>query len=915
MSSITYDGNGLVIDGEHKILYGGEFHYFRTHSSKWEDRLRKMARGGCNLVTTYIPWNWHEKEEGRLKWDGEQDLGRFLELCKKHNLYVIVKPGPYICAEWDFGGYPHWIYGKNLRLRVGEEKYLNLTRTWFNHVADVIRPHLVTNGGSIVMVQVENEYDHLIKIMPEVYGGVKEAREYILKLLGFIRDAGIDVPVYSNDGSCIFGTEIINTNTYYPNIPGLVMWVFDFFDEQMIETRENQPDKPLAIMEAQGGWFSRYGTPCYYLPLNAFEAVVKSIGIHAPSILNFYMYTGGSNFPYWGSAGDGIGLTTSYDFVGAPVSEWGELRERYAYARIWSYWLNSFPGFTLNGRPGGEATFLGGSEGVACLYADGARENKDFQDTYMYLRKALRRSEDFSAILLRNLEDEDLSTNVRFESEVLGREITVVSDGKLTLENKSALFLPIDVRISGDLQIAYSTSELVLRKQLGDTNYLVFRGSKGVPGEMRLVAAARPEILAGEVAVRETDSGAILNYAHSGRTIFRVGSVMIVILENAESLKLWMEDNLLMLTDFYHLCGVRDDGGRTTLDLLVKGGGRQRTLLWRERGVKKISLDGANVPFRTDPATSAVTFTTDIGDVTGNRAEFTGNWKYMTDTDEIREDYDDSSWDTIPADVALERAGYYEHGFYWYRADFDVPEGATDLRIDFKTNGLDRHLIYVNGEFISVRTGDYWHKIDHVARPGRNTLAVQYANEFHTKAHPNEGPIQKESGLFNPVTLKGTLDGKEFERPFKQYKIRYGLGGDLKGYFDPDLDDSQWMDAPPSPKYIIRQEAGPFTWLRRHFSYTRRGEGEAPLMLRFHDLKERCLVFINGVAVARHESCGPQFEYYIPDHILKADNVLAMYIEGPGYHYRRSMGYRPAYFEDPEFDFFFQARKMTLTIE
>ena len=99
MGTISYDANGLIINGEHKVLLGGEFHYFRTHSSMWEDRIRKMAQGGIHVVTTYIPWNWHEDEEGNLKWDGEQDLGHFLELCEKHGLYTIVKPGPYICAE------------------------------------------------------------------------------------------------------------------------------------------------------------------------------------------------------------------------------------------------------------------------------------------------------------------------------------------------------------------------------------------------------------------------------------------------------------------------------------------------------------------------------------------------------------------------------------------------------------------------------------------------------------------------------------------------------------------------------------------------------------------------------------------------------------------------------------------------
>lgn len=126
--AVSYDAHGFILHGRREVLIGGEFHYFRTPHQLWEDRLIKMARYGANLVTTYIPWNWHEPREGQERWSGDCDLDLFLRLCARHGLYVIVKPGPYCCAEWDFGGHPDWLLSKNIPLRVLNDAYLEYVR-------------------------------------------------------------------------------------------------------------------------------------------------------------------------------------------------------------------------------------------------------------------------------------------------------------------------------------------------------------------------------------------------------------------------------------------------------------------------------------------------------------------------------------------------------------------------------------------------------------------------------------------------------------------------------------------------------------------------------------------------------------------------------------------------------------------
>jgi len=128
---IEYDARSFIVRGKRELLVGGEFHYFRTPRELWEDRIIKMKRSGANLVTTYIAWNWHEPVEGKQRWSGDQDLAHFLELCTKHGMFIAVKPGPYICAEWDFGGHPDWLLSKKIPLRVLDNRYLKYVEKWY----------------------------------------------------------------------------------------------------------------------------------------------------------------------------------------------------------------------------------------------------------------------------------------------------------------------------------------------------------------------------------------------------------------------------------------------------------------------------------------------------------------------------------------------------------------------------------------------------------------------------------------------------------------------------------------------------------------------------------------------------------------------------------------------------------------
>lgn len=153
MSEFTVGDTDFLLDGRPVRLLSGALHYFRVREEQWAHRLGMLRAMGLNCVETYVPWNLHEPRSGSFR--DVQQLGRFLDAVREAGLWAIVRPGPYICAEWENGGLPHWLTGK---LRTRDEEYLGQVRHWFHHLLHEIVPRQIDRGGPVLMVQVENEY-------------------------------------------------------------------------------------------------------------------------------------------------------------------------------------------------------------------------------------------------------------------------------------------------------------------------------------------------------------------------------------------------------------------------------------------------------------------------------------------------------------------------------------------------------------------------------------------------------------------------------------------------------------------------------------------------------------------------------------------------------------------------------------
>ncbi|MCY0935822.1 glycoside hydrolase family 35 protein [Streptomyces sp. H34-S4] len=318
---LTHDQDGFRrADRPHRIV-SGALHYFRVHPDLWEDRLTRLRSMGANTVDTYVPWNFHETAPGKADFTGWRDLGRFLRIAQDLGLDVIVRPGPYICAEWDFGGLPARLLAVDgLRLRCSDPRFEAEVDGWFDLVLPEVLPYLASRGGPVVAVQIENEYGS--------YGDDTRYRAHIEQAL---LERGVDCLLFTADGP----TDAMLQGGMVPG--RLATATFGAKPaERLASLRRYQRTGPLTAMEFWIGWFDHWGEEHHVRPV---EDAARSLDdlLATGASVNLYMAHGGTNFGFWAGAnhtgsrpGDpGYQPTvTSYDYD-APIGEAGELTPKF----------------------------------------------------------------------------------------------------------------------------------------------------------------------------------------------------------------------------------------------------------------------------------------------------------------------------------------------------------------------------------------------------------------------------------------------------------------------------------------------------------------------------------------------------------------------------------------------------------
>jgi beta-galactosidase len=317
MAELQTAADGFLLDGEPFRVISGALHYFRVHPAHWQDRLRKARGMGLNTVDTYIPWNLHERTRGTLDLAGGLDLPRFLDLAAAEDLHVLLRPGPYICAEWEGGGLPSWLLAEpGMRLRTTDPHYLAAVDGYFGRLLPHLAPHLSTRGGPVVAVQVENEY-----------GAYGDDREYLEHLAELLRRQGVDVPLFTCDqpGDLARGS-----------LPG-VLATANFGSgaaRNLALLRAHQKQGPLMVTEFWNGWFDRWGGVHTTRPAAEAAAELDTL-LAAGASVSFYMFHGGTNFGFTSGANDKHtyrATVTSYDYD-APLTEAGDPTPKYTAFR------------------------------------------------------------------------------------------------------------------------------------------------------------------------------------------------------------------------------------------------------------------------------------------------------------------------------------------------------------------------------------------------------------------------------------------------------------------------------------------------------------------------------------------------------------------------------------------------------
>jgi hypothetical protein len=313
-------GDDFLLDGKPFQIISGEMHPARIPDAYWRQRIRMAKAMGCNTIAVYVFWNYHETAEGRFDFTtGSHDIARFMRICREEGLWVLLRPGPYVCAEWDFGGLPPYLLRiPDLKVRCLDPRYMAAAERYIRALARVVKPLQASEGGPILMVQIENEY-----------GSYGNDRNYLERLRKVWQEAGIRGPFYTADGAT---TTMLEAGS----LPGAAVGLDPgTSDAQFALARRMNPGVPVFASEIYPGWLTHWGEQWQRPDIGPVLKQLQTLLDNHRSF-NLYLVHGGTNFGFWAGANSGgKGYepdVTSYDYD-APVNEQGRATAKYQVLR------------------------------------------------------------------------------------------------------------------------------------------------------------------------------------------------------------------------------------------------------------------------------------------------------------------------------------------------------------------------------------------------------------------------------------------------------------------------------------------------------------------------------------------------------------------------------------------------------
>ncbi|MBA0696320.1 hypothetical protein Goari_002878, partial [Gossypium aridum] len=316
--NVTYDHRALIIDGKRRMLISGGIHYPRATPQMWPDLIAKSKEGGADVIESYTFWNGHEPVRGQYNFEGRFDLVKFVKLVGDNGLYFLLRIGPYVCAEWNFGGFPVWLRDiPGIEFRTDNEPFKREMQRFVTKIVDLMREEKLFSwqGGPIILLQIENEYGN----MEGSYG--QKGKDYVRWAANMALALGAGVPWVMCKQTDAPGDIIDTCNNYYCD-----------------GYKPNSPNKPIIWTENWDGWYTSWGGRLPHRPVEDLAFAVARFFQRGGSLMNYYMYFGGTNF---GRTSGGPFYITSYDYD-APIDEyglrsepkWGHLKDLHAAIKL-----------------------------------------------------------------------------------------------------------------------------------------------------------------------------------------------------------------------------------------------------------------------------------------------------------------------------------------------------------------------------------------------------------------------------------------------------------------------------------------------------------------------------------------------------------------------------------------------------
>ncbi|MFI6560990.1 beta-galactosidase [Streptomyces sp. NPDC050534] len=902
--TIGYDRYSLLVDGRRLVVWSGELHPCRLPSpSLWRDVLQKMRAHGYNTVSIYVPWNYHSPAPGHYDFTGVRDLDLFLRMAAETGLYVILRPGPYCNAEIDGGGFPGWLTATEGIARTADPTYLSHVDEWLSQVNRIVARHLLTDGGGTVLLyQIENEYDSHVT---EPAG-----RDYMSHLYKKVRADGIDVPLFHNDkgrngywipgsfdtggddGGWLYGFD------GYPS-PSLTPPDWGHFGIGGLKGGATaSPRTPGLIPEFGGGWFDPWGGVWFgkkgYAESRRQRDAAYERRFYLTNLANgitlhsVYMTFGGTS---WGWLPAPV-VYTSYDY-GAAIDEGRQPTSKLIPMHQIGQLLRYVPDFAKLDR-------------AADVTADGLKvyhlTNAD-TGAHVYV--------------VRN----DGTAPVTTTLPVPGAGLPVA------VPPQDARLLAAGLRL-GRRTLRYSSAQPMLALTAGRQDLAVLTGRPGEATVTALECASRPSVTVLEGAAECSYADGLLRVEAELGGLTRVlvsgggtpTPLLLLLADDETSVRLWPRDTPSGPVLAYGPALLRTaavDGAAIHLT----GDTVQATGLevWGPRGVIQVTWNGRQLTAGTTTSGSLRSTHPLAGADAVALPALHGGWRRRTENPESAPDFDDSAWKAADATTSYSTTPVpdgqpllfaddygFHYGDVWYRGHFAGASGARSVSLAYSTGTQGLLMAWLDGRPLgthrmpvpdnkTVRQGSWadtavFDVPEALRTDGAHVLSVLVRRMQHDQDGKAQDTHKVARGLTG-VTFEGAapkvswrLQGEAAPDPVRGPQNNGGLYGERQGWHLPGHADGDWQTV-RLPRADRRQGV---TWYRTSFRLAVDAATDASIGLTLDDDPTRAYrvqIFLNGWNMGQYiNDVGPQHTFALPNGILRARdlNTLALAVLSDG---------------------------------